>query len=444
MTELFSEKRWTGEFFPPDAYEKRFCGEIQYSPEEGVVFSYAITGRDAPAATEVLHGVLSSGDRCTLVGRFQPYGGAGFSKKSDLVTGHTTLHGKAGFWYLAIGDFLAQDERFADIDFSLTNLQEFFYPGKNSVAYSEKPIYSVKTPFGRMEVGNTATFSLLYSDITSQIYTEDSAALDELIRAFEEIRAKYPDSYFSFKEDIAYRILLKFSPALTIRDAYEHVTSFANLFALLIYSPVHPESIHLRKPGPDGRSITIELYLSMVLDPRTIKVISAQNLFHYDMPITQSTAPFDAIVSAWLQAPHDHSPIVSSIQHETGFRTTHTAHGDIVLYATQLESITHGAGRKDKKYQYPLESHGSQRLRDGLMNSFGKSSLEETAVAIGELRNEIVHEGRPKHWLATLSLRQLIRIAQYLQLTIIGYLLTDIGVPVDAIAAYQDRYSPAA
>nr|VFK17793.1 MAG: prevent-host-death family protein [Candidatus Kentron sp. LPFa] len=128
-----------------------------------------------------------------------------------VLTGHTTLHGKAGFWYLAIGDFLAHDERFADIDFSLTNLQEFFYSGKNSVAYSEKPIYSVKTPFGRMEVGNTATFSLLYSDITSQIYTEDSAALDELIRAFEEIRAKYPESFFKFKEDIAYRIFLEFS-----------------------------------------------------------------------------------------------------------------------------------------------------------------------------------------------------------------------------------------
>nr|VFK17792.1 MAG: hypothetical protein BECKLPF1236B_GA0070989_11251 [Candidatus Kentron sp. LPFa] len=40
--------------------------------------------------------------------------------------------------------------------------------------------------------------------------------------------------------------------------------SFSNLFALLIYSPVHPESIHLRKPGPDGRSIRIELYPSMV------------------------------------------------------------------------------------------------------------------------------------------------------------------------------------
>nr|VFK23555.1 MAG: hypothetical protein BECKLPF1236B_GA0070989_13641 [Candidatus Kentron sp. LPFa] len=161
------------------------------------------------------------------------------------------------------------------------------------------------------------------------------------------------------------------------------------------------------------------------------------------MPITQSTVPLDAIVSAWLRSTHNHSPIVSGIQHETGFRTAHTAHGEIVLYATQLESIAHDAGQKDKKYQYPLESYASQRLCDRLMKTFEKSSLEETAVAIGGLRNEIAHAKRPKHWLTMLSLRQLIRIAQYLQLTIIGYLLTDIGVPVDAIVKYQDRYSPA-
>ena len=76
------------------------------------------------------------------------------------------------------------------------------------------------------------------------------------------------------------------------------------------------------------------------------------------------------------------------------------------------------------------------------MKTFGKSSLDDAAVAIGDIRNEIAHVGRPKHWLATLSLGQLVRISQYLQLTIIGYILTNIGVPANAICTYQDRYSP--
>ncbi|MDD2699995.1 MAG: hypothetical protein PHH36_02030 [Sideroxydans sp.] len=438
MSELFTEKRWTGEFFLPDSYEKRFCGEIHYSPEEGVILSYVITGHDVPAETEVLHGVLSSGDKCTLIGRFSPHH-AGIALRNGL----TTRPGKAGFLWLAVGDFLTHDEQFSDIDFSLTNLQEFFYPSgfKDFVKYSEKPIYSVNTPFGRMEVGNTATFGSLHSDIASHIYSRNPAALEELSLAFKEIENKHPDSYFLLKKDIAYRIFLKLAPETTIRDAYEHITSFSNLFALLIYSPVYPESIRLSKPGPDKHPIAIELYPSMVLDPRTIK-LSTRDHFHWNMPITQSTVPLDSIVSTWFHAPQNHSPIVSSIQHETGFRNAHTAHGEIVLYATQFESISHVAGQKDKKYEYPLINYGNKKLRDGLMKTFGKTSLEETAVAVGDLRNEIAHVGRPKNWLATLSLGQLVRISQYLQLTIIGYLLANIGVPARAIATYQDKYSP--
>lgn len=438
MAELFTEKRWTGEFFLPDSYEKRFFGEIQYSPEEGVILSYTIAGHDVPAATEVLHGVLSSGDKCTLVGRFDPHH-AGFSLRSGLAT----RPGKAGFLCLAIGDFLTHDERFADIDFSLTNLQEFFYPSgfKDFVKYSEKPIYSLNTPFGVMEVGNTATFGSLHSDIASHIYSREQAALDELSLAFKGIEAKYPESFFMLKKDIAYRIFLKFAPEITIRGAYEHITSLSNLFALLIYSPVYPESIRLRKPGPDEHPLTIDLYPSMVLDPRTIKLCTRDH-FHWHMPITQATVPLDSIASTWLQSPQNHSPIVSSIQHETGFRNEHAAHGEIVLYATQFESISHVAGQKDKKYEYPLASYGTQKLRDGLMKALGATSLEDAAVAVGDLRNEIAHVGRPKRWLTTLSLGKLVRISQYLQLTIIGYILTNIGVPANAIATYQDRYCP--
>lgn len=438
MAELFSEKRWTGEFFLPDSYERRFPGEIHYSPEEGVILSYTITGYDVPAAAEVVHGVLSTGDKCSLVGRFSPVN-AGITIRSGL----TTRHGKTGFLFLAIGEFLTHNEQFADIDFSLTNLQEFFYPSgfKDFVKFSVEPIYSVATPFGEMEVGNTATFGSLHSDIASHIYSRDPAALDELSQAFKDIEAKYPQSFFMLKKEIAYRIFLKFVPTLTIRDAYEHIASFSKLFALLIYSPVYPESIHLRKLGADNRSITIQIYPSMVLDPRTIKLCTRDHS-HWHMPITQSTVPLDSIVTNWLQGHQNHSPIVSSIQHETGFRDEHTAHGEIVLYTTQFESISYAAGNKNQKYEYPLVQYSCQKLRDGLTKTLGKSTLEDTAKALGELRNEIAHVGRPKQWLVTLSLHELVRISQYLQLIIIGYILTNIGVPPTAVATYQERYSP--
>lgn len=439
MAALFSEKRWTGEFFLPDAYENRFCGEINYSPEEGVVLSYTITGHDVPGQTEVLHGVLSTGDKCTLIGSFTP----AICGTHIYRNGLTTRSGKCGFLSLAIGDFLAQDEEFSQVDFSLTNLQEFFFPSgfKDLVKYSEKPIYSVSTPFGKMEVGNTAVFGSLNRDIGSQIYSRESAALNELSKAFKEIKEKYPQSSFILKKDISYRIFLEFVPAITIWNVHRHITDFSDLFALLIYRPVYPDCIHLIKPGPHDRPMSIDLYPSMVIDPRTIK-LTTRDLFHRHMPITQSTAPLDSIVSAWLQAPQSYSTIVSSIQHETGFRDEHSVHGEIVLYATQLESISYPARKNNQKYEYPLATHGCTKIHDGLAKIFGKSTLSDTAKAIGKLRDEIAHVGRPKQWLATLSLKELVQISQYLHLTIIGHLLATIGVPKSTIVSYQEEYSP--
>lgn len=434
MTELFSKTQWTGEFFLPELYENRFMGEIHYSPEEGVSLSYTITGQDVPAETTVLHGILSTGDKCTLIGKFSP-SHSGRTLRKGLIT----RQGKNHFIFLAIGEFLSHDEQFAHINFSLTNLQEFFYPSgsKNLIKYSEIPIYSVSTPFGEMHVENTATFDFLESDIKSQIYHRTPAALDELSQTFRDIQIKYPQSFFMLKKDIEYRFFLKLVPTLTIYDAYAHIVSFSNLFALLTYRPVYPENIQIQMLGNDGRSITIQIYPSMLLDSRTIK-LSLQNRFHWHMPITQSTVPFDSIVAAWLLSPNNYSPIVSSIQNETGFRNAHTVHGELVLYATQLESISHIA-QKNKKYEYPLAEYGCPKLCDRITKIFRKSSLEEAAKAFGDLRNEIAHVGKPKRWLTTLSLHELVRLSQYIQLTVIGHIFISMGISKQTIINYQEK-----
>lgn len=439
LSELFSEKKWTGEFFLPDGYENRFPGEVCYSPEHGVVLNYTITGFEVPSESDVLHGVLSTGEQCTLIGSFSP-AYAGMSFRSGL----TTRQGAARFQFLAIGDCLALDEQFAEIEFSLTNLQEFFFASglKDQVRYSENPICSVVTPFGEMQIGNGARFGHLHDDITTQIYSRDASALGSLKQAFKEVQEKHPDAFFMLKKDISYRIVLKFLPALKLRVAYTHIYSFAKLFALLIFNPVYPENIRFKKVDDEGQSFSIGVYPSLMLDPRTIKH-SAQSRFHPQMPIRQSTVNFEPIVEEWLKAQHGESLVVTRIQSETGFRSEHAAHGEIVLYATQLESISYAAGEKDKKYEYALQSYGCQRLQTGIIKAFGVNSLSDAAIALADLRNEIAHVGRPKKWLAMLSLGQLVDVSRYLQLTIIGYILQDIGVPKDVVENYQIQYAPA-
>lgn len=287
-----------------------------------------------------------------------------------------------------------------------------------------------------------ASFQLLHEEIESHFFSENVDALNDLKLAFKNIAAKHGE-HFLVRKDIAYRIQLKFKPGATIQGAYSQLEDLTNLFALLICAPVHPESIRAHKERPPLRGpITIEIYPSMVLDSRTTDLCTRRR-FHRSMPITKSTAPLDSIVSAWLRNPKLHSSVVSSIQYDTGHRNEHTAHGDVVLYATQLESISHMAGKPENlKYEYPIVTYGCRKLQDAFVRIFANCGVTDVGKAISDLRNELAHVGKPKKMLATLTPKDLGQISQCLRLTIIGYIFTTIGVPQDAITRYQVVFSP--
>ena len=131
------------------------------------------------------------------------------------------------------------------------------------------------------------------------------------------------------------------------------------------------------------------------------------------------------------------STITSSIQFETGFRDIHELHGEIVLYATQVESISHKLKEKKLKYQVPIEKYASWHIRDELIRIFKAYEKDSLGKAIGDLRNEIAHVGKPRHYLDILTAKDMMRISTCLQMTIIGYILSELGVSEEDIFAYQ-------
>lgn len=439
MIKLFESKEWIGEFFIPDQYENRFPGKVTYSAESGIVLVYAITGQDVPDESPILYGILDNGRKCTLVGKFIPIH-SGFSFNHGLIT----RKGENRFRYLLVGDFINVDEKHHNYYFTLTNLQEFFFPigYKDFVKYSEKPLLSLETPYGKIEIENTASFGHFGKDITSQIFSLDKTALEDLKNSFAEIQNKYPESYFMFKKDIRYNIHIEINNGGSIYDIGDYIYQIANLFALLIYSPVYPESINIFKHyGDKERQFEIQLYPSMVLEHRTIN-IAAKNRSHFRMPITQNTIDLQKILENWFLYNKDYSTIISSIQHETGFRDEHTAHGEIVLYATQLESISYNQNiNRNDKYEYPINIYGSEKVKSNLKRIFEKINSDKIGENISELRNEIAHVGRPKRLLPVLTLKELVKIEQNLQIIIISYILSELGVSKDVIDKYQDKYA---
>lgn len=437
MANLLNEQKWRGQFFLPDSYDQRFSGEISYTPEDGVILSYTLTDNNILEGEDVIYGILSEGKKCTLFSHFQSRG-----ESINFNNGLATQSGQARFLFLAVGDFLDENEQFSRVIFSLTNLQEFFCAKGflDSVVYTNTPICSADVELGKVKIYNSASLKFMRNSIKSHIYSQNPDAISELDLAFQEIKFKYPDAFFTLTQNLHYQVDFEFSPEISIHAVYKHISSFSNLFSLLIYNPVCPESIAIIKSNNESY-ISMDIYPSMLIESGT-KNLCIQECSHQLLAINQFSISFDNIISRWFQNPQDESPIVSSIQCETGFKTTHTTHGEIILYATQLESISHSEGEKRKKYEYPLLKYGSQEIHEGLKKVFECSEISDVARSISDLRNEIAHVGRPKLWLKRLSLHGLANISQYLQLTIIGCILTELGVPKNVIDNYQKRYSP--
>ncbi|PWF67230.1 hypothetical protein CBX98_24550 [Vibrio sp. T9] len=437
MADLFQKKQWVGEFFTNGEYQSRFVGELSYCPEAGVKLSYSITGHQVPNQSNIVHGVLSTGEACTLVGNFFPQ-----NSGVKLSKGLSSRFGTVGFLCLVIGAHLEDEESIYKVNFSLTGLQEFFFPKgyKDLVKYSSEPLLSIDTKYGKLSVGNNAQFGSLSRDVTTQIYSRDEQAQKALQETFSELEESYPEANFMLKKDISYRIYLQNENGGDIKSFYEYINEIANLFSLLIYSPVFPDSIKLVKEV-GGFSEQLSVYPTMLLDKRTME-LSLQERTHFHMPITRSKIDLELVLSNWLGSEDNYSTLISRIQNESGFRSEHELHGEIVLYGTQLEFISYDEDMKLKKYEYPIDTYASVKIKKTIEKVFNTVNITDIGVGISSLRNEIAHVGRPKKILKVISMNQLMELSLCLQLTIIGWVLFKLGVSKDVIDVYQDKRLP--
>ena len=100
----------------------------------------------------------------------------------------------------------------------------------------------------------------------------------------------------------------------------------------------------------------------MMLDRRTIEICTKKKSF-FNMSINKTNIDLHSVLGFWLNSSKDYQTIVSSIQRETGIRNEHSLHGEIVLYVTQLESISFQSGIGNaQKYAYPLDTYSSAKV----------------------------------------------------------------------------------
>lgn len=432
---LFSKSEWTGEFYPPNEFERRFAGKVTYSPNTGAVLAFTVIEPIEPPEGVLLHGMIDHGIPCTAFGRFNP----GFMGHSNHAR-----HGSVGLEFFVIGEHLSCEDRYKTISFALTGLQDFFFPTgfPQHVRYEGKPIHTIKVDFGEVEIFQAVALEFLdLNNIDGWIWSPDNDAMAAMRASLQSIEQERPGARFMLRSDLAYKFTLRSQTGFSPREADKYVRSISELFALLRFTPTFPEEVFAFR-DIDAGTPSLEVYPWLGLN-QSIVIRAKEEQSHHQLPLTVNDIDLPSAVERWLAINSRFDTIISSIQYDVGFRTPHSAHGDLVLFASQLEAISQEAGEpENRKYAYPLERFCYWQLREKLDSLFQRAGVTDISVGISDLRNEIAHINRPKKLLSKLPVSDLMGIARCMQLIVLSYVLDKVGVAETVRGDYQVRLLP--
>lgn len=430
---------WTGDFFTNE-FEHRFHGRVSTSAEKGVALEYTIAANELPVGANRVHGVLSEGNKCTLLGSFSPR-----SQEIRISKGIETRHGKVGFPFFVLGHFVEQETKVSKVRCRFTNLEQFFYPlgSADYVPYHQEPLVEATAPFGKIEINLDATFAAMSKQIVSHVWSNSPEALQELQESYSRVVEKYPKSSFMLKKSLSINIDILPNEPESIQEAFSQVAHIYQLFAVLSFQAVYPTAVTMTHKDEREREVTSELLPSLLLDKRTIDIAKRELSFH-ERPINNRTIDLAKVLTKWLAMGDSFATVVSRIQTETEFRSEHSAQEEFVMSAAQLEgiAINDGSPQKLQKYAYSIERYSSDSVKKDINAILATASKEGPTKAIARLRNELVHLGKPRKMSEKLSLKEMILLGQYLQIVIVGYLLSRLGIDSSAIHAYQDFNTP--
>ncbi len=355
--DLLDDRIWTGEFFPPDGYADRFAGTLKYTPDKGVQLRYRVTGERIKQEFPLVHAVLDSGQKATLVGRFAMPA----AQLPTIDQGLMSYSGQAGFSCLLLGDFVAPEAGWRSVAFTLTLMQEFFFPEgyKGWQRYHPEPLLTLSLDGRQIEVASHATFDFAAPDLTTHFYSTNPQLIERLRDCVGQVRQEFTKDYLMLKKDFRYDVIIRYDKPQGCDAAYQDIQRLADFFAVLMYRPVYLQWIEAQSADetyPDGR---LRVYPSMLIDPRTLGLCRRETS-HFHLPITAHRIDLEAVMRTWWSAADRFDVMGSSLQHETGLQNRHAIHGDLVLFASVLDGISHADKIPgNQKYLYPIEEHAA-------------------------------------------------------------------------------------
>lgn len=440
MIDLNETHKWFAEIYAPESEEKRFSAEISYSPIKGLSVDFFFSGARDVKDTNILFGVSSEGKLFTLIGDFKFSNSGYFFNQS-----HTTKRGVVFATFLIWGAHVKGDQKFNSIYFSFENLKNFFYLNgfEDAIPNSRDPILQVECSNTKVTAFNAGSFQFVGNGIENIIHIFDEVENTRLRDVLRNHLIKFPGAAAHLRTGIKTRFGVECDEPESLSFLYDKANLIVDLFSLFFYMPVKLNEVSVCLETESNGPAVYEICTGYTVNQSTFE-FGSREINHRQAPINNHKIDLGVTIPKWFDITDQFRSLVASVQGEILSRNEHTAHGEFVLFATQIESISYDLGGKKQfsKYSTAISKFGSLQLIEHLKRICGTSSILDVAKNIKYLRDEIAHVGRPKKYLEIHNLTSVIDISHLMQLVVIGFLFSRLGISTPVISQYQDYHLP--
>ena len=159
------------------------------------------------------------------------------------------------------------------------------------------------------------------------------------------------------------------------------------------------------------------------------------------MPISANDLDLEVVIKQWLGKKNDYTMMLLITQSRTFFNDKSSLYAKIILYSTHFESITISKNG-DKKYSFPIDNSGNNKLKEKLTDIIQKIIKEEdSGIGIGNIRNAVAHarNRKDRDKLEAANLGDLHILTECMGLVILGYVFTTLEIDESVILQFQNK-----
>lgn len=432
---------WLGLFYTPNKTIE-FPGKLVYTPETGVTLEFMCAFGKVDS-TSCLHGELSTGQTCTLIGHFDP------SEFGFNLGAFAIYRGKASFDAVIFGTNTLPDDKFIGVTLDLTNFQEFCFPQgfKSNAKFYDQPLFECQTGDLSISIINSAKLDIIDNNIGNLFLSENAEATEKLSSRLSEVLDDFKDEIIFHRKDTSWKFQIETLNGLTYHEAIGNINILENFLSLMMFvaSRRRVVSMLVKSSIAQGKFESLPM-LTSLFDMSAHKIAVLQRaITHFHQAITPKNVPnFADILRTWFERFGGFETFAPHIANKFGRYHVHELRSALVLLLVQVEGIARylGSDKEQEKYDLPIRKYDRSYIRKVLCEVLNMTDDARIGKTLSVLRAEVAHVGRRAKLIEKIGITRFLAVIRCLEIIIASHIYEVLTIPPDNIEAFQRKFLP--